>query len=235
MDIFLFFLYVISLVVMADTKLKEFPAGQQFLNGLENGTISVLQWRAQSDPDLDMIGIKKILLISTIVLFVAAFVALSNGVQPNIYFSSIFLANFLLFSSVQWFLDIKSETLKMVGFMMLMVASPWLMHLLGELAGIDPSFTDILKEQFSPLGFSHASDYKFLTELSLMLLFGSTMMLGFWVMMLAIPSILLLWSIKLINRVSILLVNVERQKVQLFFVAVNILVPIWFFAKDRMA
>lgn len=50
---------------MADTKLKEFPSGQRFLNGLENGTVTTLRWRAESDPDLDMVGIKKVLLIST--------------------------------------------------------------------------------------------------------------------------------------------------------------------------
>lgn len=234
MDIILFILYVISLVVMADTKLKEFPAGQRFLNGLEEGTVSTLRWRAESDADLDMVGIKKVLLITTVILFIAAFFMLSNGLQPNIYFLSIFLVNFLLFSSVQWFLDIKKETIKMVGFMTLLVASPWLMYLLGESAGINPSFMDLFREQFSRFGFSQESDNQFLIELSLILLFGSAMMLGFWIIMLTIPSIILLWSIKSINKASVLLVNVERQKVQLFFVAVNILVPIWFFAKDRI-
>ncbi len=220
---------------MADTKLKEFPAGQRFLNGLENGTVSTLRWRAESDPDLDMVGIKKILLISTVILFIAAFIMMSNGMQPNIYFASTFLINFLLFTSVQWFLDIKKETIKMVGFMGLTVASPWLMHFLGESAGIKPSFIDLFRVQFTPLGFSQGSDYQFLGELSLILLLGSAMMLGFWIIMVTIPSVALLWLIKITNRVSILLVNIERQKVQLFFVGVNILVPIWFFAKDRIA
>ncbi|WP_233358140.1 hypothetical protein, partial [Vibrio cholerae] len=85
--------------------------GQQFLNGLENGTVSILRWRAESGADLDMVGIKKVLLISTIVLFVAAFIMLANGFQLNIYFASIFLINFLLFISVEWFLDIKKETM----------------------------------------------------------------------------------------------------------------------------
>ncbi|MDN3486266.1 hypothetical protein QL989_13055 [Pseudoalteromonas sp. APC 3224] len=235
MDIILFFLYVISLVVMADTKLKEFPSGQRFLNGLENGTVTTLRWRAESDPDLDMVGIKKVLLISTVILFIVAFLMMSNGIQPNIYFASTFLVNFLLFTSVQWFLDIKKETIKMVGFVGLIVASPWLMYFLGESAGISPSFTDIFRIQFSPLGLSQDSDYLFLRDLSLLLLLSSSMMLGFWIIMVTIPSVVLLWFIKIINRVSILLVNIERQKVQLFFVGVNILVPIWFFAKDRIA
>jgi len=234
LDIFLFSLYVISLVVMADTKLKEFPAGQQFLNGLENGTISIIQWRAQSDPNMDMIGIKKILLITTIILFILAFIMMSNGTKINTFFSSIFLVNSLLFLSVQWFLDIKNETLKMVGFMIVMVASPWILHFLGGLAGINTNLLDTFRNILTPLGFSHSSDYELLAQLSLISLLGSAIILGLWIMMLAIPSIILLWSIKLINRIFILLVNVERQKVQLFFVAVNILVPIWFFAKDRM-
>lgn len=41
MDFFLFFLYIISLVIMADSKLKEFPAGRKFLNEVENGTVRV--------------------------------------------------------------------------------------------------------------------------------------------------------------------------------------------------
>ncbi len=117
----------------------------------------------------------------------------------------------------------------------LIVASPWLMYFLGESAGISPSFTDIFRIQFSPLGLSQDSDYLFLRDLSLLLLLSSSMMLGFWIIMVTIPSVVLLWFIKIINRVSILLVNIERQKVQLFFVGVNILVPIWFFAKDRIA
>lgn len=219
---------------MADTKLKEYPAGQRFLNGLENGTVSTLRWRAEADPDLDMVGIKKVLLISTVTLFVVAIVMMSNGMHPNIYFASTFFVNFLLFSSVQWFLDIKKETIKMVGFMGFIVISPWLMHFLGESVGLSPSFTDLFRVQFSPLGIYQGSDYQFLVELSLILLLSTAMMLGFWIMMVTIPSVALLWFIKVVNSVSILLVNIERQKVQLFFVGVNILVPIWFFAKDRI-
>ncbi len=203
---------------MADSKLKEFPGDRQFLNGLENGTVSVLRWRAQSDADSDMVGIKKVLLISTVVLFVAVFIMMSTGIQPNIFFASIFLVNLMLFSSVQWFLDIKKETIKMVGFMILIVALPWIMHLLGE-----------------SVGFSQESDYHFLVELSLFRMLGASMMLGASIIMFTIPSIALLWSVKAINKASFVLVNIERQKVQLFFVAVNILVPIWFFVKDRLA
>ncbi|TVV44873.1 hypothetical protein [Thalassolituus sp. C2-1] len=235
MDIFLFFLYVISLIVMADTKLKEFPSGQRFLNGLEDGTVNLLRWRAEADADLDMIGIKKFLLISTLILFVTAFIMMSNDIKPNIYFASTLLVNFLLFSSVQWFLDVKKETFKMIGFMLLTVATPWIMHFFGEISGISPSFIDIFRDQFQPLGFTQDSDYLFLSELSLILLLGCAMMLGSWLIMLAIPSVTLLWLIKIINRVSFLLVGIERQKVQLFFIGVNILVPIWFFAKDRIA
>ncbi|CAB1261886.1 hypothetical protein ACLB4W_003552 [Vibrio cholerae] len=235
MDILLFVLYVISLVIMADTKLKEFPAGQQFLNGLENGTVSILRWRAESDADLDMVGIKKVLLISTIVLFVAAFIMLANGFQLNIYFASIFLINFLLFISVEWFLDIKKETMRMVGIMVILVISPWLFYFLEQSVGVPPVFIDLFKIQLSPLGLADGSDYEILGALSVMLLIGSSMLLGFWVITVTVPSVTLFWLLKVINKMSFLLVNVERQKVQLFFVAVNILVPIWFFAKDKIA
>jgi hypothetical protein len=219
---------------MADTKLKEFPAGHRFLNGLEDGTVNLLRWRAEADADLDMMGVKRFLLISTVVLFVAAFLMMLSGSQLNIYFASILVVNFLLFSSVQWFLDIKKETIKMVGFMLLIIATPWLMHFIGESAGLKPNFTEAFKDRFQPLGFSTESDYKFLAEFSLILLLGCATMLGTWIIMLATPSIVLLWLIKTINKVSLLLVGIERQKVQLFFVGVNILVPIWFFAKDRI-
>lgn len=219
---------------MADTKLKEFSAGQRFLIGLENGTISVLRWRAESDPDLDLLGIKKFLLLSTVLLFLVSFLMMTNGIQPNIYLAATFFVNFVLFTSVQWFLDIKTETLKMIGFIGLIVASPWIMHFVGESAGINPNFTDIFRKHFSSMGFSAGSDYQFLTEFSLVLLMSCSMMLGSWLIIVTIPSVLLLFTIKLINKVSVLLVNIERQKVQLFFVGVNILVPIWFFAKDRI-
>jgi len=229
---FFFMLYVISLVVMADTHLKAHPASRKFLAGLEDGTVSVLRWRAESDVAHDMIGIKKILLMSTVIFFVVAFIMMANQVRPNIYFSSIFLINLLLFTSIQWFLDFKRETLKMMGFLLIVVASPWLLYLLGESANIQPGFADIFRTQFNAMGLTPETDYQVLTDLSIALFFGSAMMLGSWIIMLTVPSILLLWSIKGLNKVSFILVNLERRNVRLFFVAVNILVPVWFFIKD---
>lgn len=234
MDIVLFILYVISLVVMADTKLKEFPAGLRFLNGLEDGTVSTLRWRADSDPSLDMIGIKKALLISTTILFILIFFMVSNEIELNIYIVSVFLVNLLLLSSVQWFLDIKKETMKMFGFIGFAVISPWLMYFFGESVGISSNFIDKLIDQNSQFEIFQGSDYFILGNLSILLFICSAMILVLWIIMVTVPSIILLWFIKIVNRVSILLVNIERQKVQLFFVGINILVPIWFFAKDRV-
>lgn len=235
MDVLIFFLYLISLVIMADSKLKEFPSGKKFLESIENGTVSVLRWRADSDVASDLSKLKKILLITAVIMFVLSYIMMINDYQPNIFFAFIFIINSLMYFSLQWFLDIKKETLKMVGFLVVIVISPWVLHLLGESQGITPSFARIFRGRFGPMLSDNLTEYQLLTELSIILFLGGSIVVGIWIFMFAVPSILLFWFIQILNKASFHLSVLSREKVQLFFVAVNILAPIWFFIGGRQA
>ncbi len=116
MDILIFALYTVSVIVVMDSKLKEFNSGRLFIEGLESGAISIVNWRANADVVSDLKKVKRVLAISTAIMFVVAFIMMTSELTPNLYFSIIFFINLFIFLSLEWYLDIKRETLKLVFF-----------------------------------------------------------------------------------------------------------------------
>lgn len=225
---------------MADTKLKEFPAGRKFLNEVESGTVSILRWRAESQVEKDMKGINKFLPTLTFMIFLAIFAMIINDKEPNKYLLLIFLINIFLIGSIDWFLDVKKETITGVVICLFAMGLPWILYFLG--IDVTTIFEEAFREKFYSYeclqgielkGLEGISDYDRLFFISLAIFWGSTFIFGYMIFIYVVFSIVLSWILILLNKTSFILFNLEKQKVHLFFVAVNILVPVWFFIKDQ--
>ena len=240
MDFFLFFLYIISLVIMADSKLKEFPAGRKFLNEVENGTVSILRWRAESQIENDMKGINKFLPTLTFIIFLAIFVTVANDKEPNSYLVLILFMNILLIGGIDWFLDAKKETIKIIVLCLFVTGLPWVLFFLG--VDVPTIVEEVFRGKFYSYeclqdvelkGLEGISDYDRLFIISWILFWGSSFLFGYMIFLYAVLSIGLSWVLILVNKTSFYLFKLEKQKLQLFFVAINILVPVWFFIKGQ--
>jgi hypothetical protein len=199
MKSFALILYAISVLVSIEGQIRKYPSGSALIEGIADGTIKFMSWRASADVRESLLGLSRFFGWSVAALF-GGFVLLHRVLPPSaiVALSVATFGAFYVWLSFRWFFDFKKQVAELAPFGLFIVVSPWFLVALSEISPTQFDFFAAYKDVFLALGIQPPTQYLSATILSGILLVGFLVcLLASAALFLSLPTIIFfaLWGL----------------------------------------
>lgn len=154
----LVFLQMISGLAAGQANIRETPQGAKSLDTLSNAGLFFLRWRAYADYKKELIGLRNIFGISTVIFALLLFII--EPIEPGSLFRALPGLFLILWLTMQFGTDFKKSIKEQFFIVGIMAISPWLMLGLDYLTV--PQFNQLraIVSPFNFLGIQEFENYQ---------------------------------------------------------------------------
>jgi len=235
MDYLFYFLYFLSLIVSVEGGIRKYQAGRVFLDRIQSGTVSILEWRASSNTKEEMKGLSSFFGWTT-VAFISIFAVFSNQLDlfSRAKFSLIILWLIIFWLSFFAYNNLPRVSKEFISILLSLSLSPFLIYLIPESHSLHETPLGLFNTAFSLFGIGPYEGFQLAVAssvylfISIIVLFG-----GSFFAILLIPSTV---SILLGSTAKVSASFLKRKPVFLYYLAMAfyVLSTMYFVIESRL-